>query len=384
VKKLSVALIGGAGFMGKAHSIAYSLAPVLGPIDARIEKTVLVDASIDVARRAADELGWAEYSDDWRAVIARDDIDIIDVVTPPNLHAEIAKAAIAAGKHVFVEKPITNDTAEAFEMAAAAEAAGVANQVGFNYRHTPAVTLAKSLIDSGRIGAPLQFRATYLQDVGFFNKGDFGWRNTKASGGSGAVGDIGSHIVDMAEYLNGDIVRVVGSIRAITNPPTGWVEDEDRIGRDLVDHGGVWLAQFANGSIGTFAVSFYSSGNKNRITFEVDGTEGGLQFNWNEREALKVSSTDDPSELSGFRTVLSSQDHEDVWYPVPGLGLGYADGAAVQLRKFVTSIVERKLSHPNFGEAAHVESVIDAVDESTRTGGWVEVARTRVPAVEVA
>jgi predicted dehydrogenase len=383
VKDLRVALIGGSGFMGKAHSLGYALAPVLGDLGVRVHKEILVDVTPEIAAKAATELGWNSSSADWKAVVTDPNIDIVDIVTPPHLHAEIAQAAIAAGKHVFSEKPITNNAEEAEQMWAAASAAGVASQVGFNYRHIPAITLAKRLIEEGRLGTPLQYRSTYFQD-GLNMKGDMGWRSKKSTGGSGMVGDIGSHVIDIAEYLNGEIVRVSARVRArlSKDPADGWLDEETRIADDIVDMSGFWLAEFANGSIGMFSVSALSSARGNQIKFELDATRGALQFDWNHREELQVSFADDPAEVSGFRTVLSSAVHEDVWYPVPGLGLGYPDDTAIQLRHFITAIVENKLAHPNFGEGAHVQQVVEAIYRSADSGAWVDVPRRAENAVD--
>ena len=372
--ELRVALIGGGGFMGQAHSLGWALTSALDGMDAVVHRQVLVDATDELAAEEARIHGWAESSSDWRAVIARPDIDIIDIVTPPHLHEEIALAAIAAGKHVFVEKPVTNNATQALEMHEAARAAGVANQVGFNYRHTPAVLLAKQLIDEGRIGTTLQYRASYLLD-GFFFFAGRGWRAEKSTGGSGSVGDIGSHIIDMAEYLNGDIVRVCAQMRTREKDDDGWLPEADRLGRDLVDSSAVWLAEFANGGLATFAANGYSSGNKNHIRFELDGSKGGLRFDWNHREELEVSLVEDGYRDSGFRTIITNREHDNVWYSVAGLGFGYLDGTAVQMRDFVSSIVNGGTAHPNFGEAAHVQQVVEAVEESARTGAWIDVPR---------
>jgi len=373
-REIRVALIGGGGFMGKAHSMAYALAPSVVDLDVTIVKHTLVDANADIAAAAAERLGWQNSSSDWRAVIASDDIDVVDIVTPPQFHQEIAMAALAAGKPVFCEKPITNDAAEATRMAEAAAESGLANQVGFNYRHTPAISLFKKLVDDGDLGTPLNFRATYMQDGAYFID-DFGWRATKRTGGSGAVGDIGSHIIDLAEYLNGPIVRVA----AVMNTNGGaagstWLPEDERVSQDLTDDAGAWVAQFANGSTGTFSASFQAYGRKNQIRLELDGTKGAVEFDWNRREELKIARADDRPDDSGFKTVLVSDAHRDVWYPVAGIGIGYVEGSAIQLARFVEAAANGGTSRPDFADAAHVQSVVTAIQESARTGAWVKVA----------
>src|SRR5690606_31288979 len=181
------------------------------------------------ARAAATALGWNSSATDWRAVIERDDIDIVDIVTPPQFHAEIAIAAMRAGKHVFCEKPISNDLAEAEEMARVAAESGVVTQAGFNYRHSSAIAFTRQLLEEGRLGRPLQFRGSYQQEVGFTASPDR-WRAKKASGGSGATGDIGSHIIDMSQYLLGDIVEVSALLRS-KDPAadSGWLDESTRL-----------------------------------------------------------------------------------------------------------------------------------------------------------
>lgn len=380
MREIKVALIGGGGFMGKAHSLAYSLVGRATPIGAVVTKEVLVDTDEAVAADAAERLGWRSSSTDWREVIQRSDIDIVDIVTPPDLHHEIAVEAAKAGRNVFVEKPITNSLAQADEMAAVAREAGVVSQVGYNYRHTQAIAFLKQLLESGKLGEPLQFRASYLQDGGFFVP-DMGWRSYKSRGGSGVTGDLGSHIIDAAEYLCGDIVRV-SAMLASRDRSGVWRSAEERRAQDLVDDAGVWLAEFANGAIGTFSASFYAAGRKNRLAFELDATLGSADFDWNRREELRLAYVADEPDHSGFATViLGAAEHPNGWWPFAGLGTGYLEPAVSQLEALVTAIVDGTASHPDFAEAAHVQAVVEAVNRSADTGRWEDVpAVTRVVA----
>ncbi len=373
MRELRVAVIGGGGFMGYVHSLGWALAPIAAETGARIRKTVLVEADDERAAAAASRHGWDEHSSDWRAVIARDDIDIVDIVTPPNSHREIALAAIAAGKHVFLEKPITNDAAEAREMTLAGRDAGVVTQVGFNYRHTPAVRYIRKLIDDGTLGRPLQFRVHYLQDLGFV-AGDLGWRSKRSTGGSGASGDIGSHIVDLAEYLMGDVARVTSLVRAKRpGAENAWMTDAERVEGELLDDAALWLAEFESGAVGSFATSIFASGRKNRIFFELEATRGTVEFDWNRREEVRLSLTSDPDEQQGFRTIIMGDKHEDIWWPIGGIGTGYIDGTAIQLQKFVRAILAERGAAPDFASATHVQQVIDAVLASGVSHGWVDV-----------
>lgn len=371
MKELRVALIGGAGFMGKAHSLAYAHAGFLDGLHARLVREVLVDVDADAAAKAAAQLGWNRSSDNWRDVIADPAIDIVDIVTPPQMHAEIASAAMAAGKHVFCEKPITNDGHEAAQLAIAAAASGVVNQVGFNYRFTPMLTHAKSMLAAGELGRPLQLRASYLADGGFWVP-DFGWRKKRSTGGSGATGDLGSHVIDMALFLCGRIKRVVALDRSYAKASEGnWGPDEVP-DADVPDGGAMWIAEFANGAMGSFSASFYAAGRANAIRMEVDGSKGALQFDWNKNNEIQLAFVDDPMDKAGFRHVIAGEP--SLWYPIPGLGYGYVDGSAAQLASFVRAIVAGTPAAPDFSDAAHVQEIVEAVARSAQTGGWIDIA----------
>lgn len=359
--------------MGRAHSLAYALAPIAAELGTTVVKDVLVDADADIAARKAAELGWRRSATDWREIIEDSTIDIVDICTPPQFHEEIAAATIRAGKHVFCEKPITNDAAEADRLWELASGAPVRAQVGFNYRHTPAVAFAKELLDSGRLGTPLQFRATYLQETGF-NADPNRWRATKAAGGSGSVGDIGSHIIDMAEYLLGDISRVSARMRSKSPDTEGaWVDEQRRRNEDLVDDSGVWLAEFADGTIGSFAVNSFSSGAKNQIRFELDATKGAVTFDWNDREVCRVSYVDEDPQHRGFRSIHMDSNHPGGWWRIGGLGTGYVEVSALQIQSFIRSIVDEAPAEPGFDDAAHIQHVVDAIAEAANSTSWVDV-----------
>jgi predicted dehydrogenase len=372
VKELRVALVG-AGFMGRAHSLAFGVAHLAVDLEAHLVPVVVADANGELAASFAQQFGWPESSDDWQAAIRRDDIDVVDICTPPQFHEEIALAAIAAGKSVFCEKPITNNSAEAIAMAQAAAAAGVVAQVGFNYRHTPALGFARKLVEGGELGSVMHVRGSYLQDTGF--GADPGrWRATKKRGGSGTVGDIGSHVIDIAESVCGDVVRVAARMRS-ADVNGGWMSEATRRNDELIDDAGVWIAEFASGVIGSFSVSSFSSGSKNRISLQVDGSKGAVEFGWNERDILKVSYTKDPSDHSGFRAISTNDQHPDGGWRLAGLGTGYLDVSAVQFQKFIRSITSGAKQGPNFFDAAHVQQVVEAISEAAESDAWVDVPR---------
>jgi predicted dehydrogenase len=372
--EIRVAIVGGAGFMGFAHSLGWAVAPIAADPGATIHKVVLVEADEERAATAARRLGWEEWSTDWRQVVARDDIDVIDIVTPPASHAEIAIAAMNAGKHVLVEKPISNDLAEADSMASTAARSGVVNQVSFNYRHAPAISFVKKMLDDGTLGHPLQFRAHYTQDGGVLGRVLSGWRAQKGAGGSGVTGDIGSHIIDMASYLVGDIDQV-NAIVGAKNPAenTSWLSDTDRRDGGHLDDAALWMVTFGNGAIGSFAATMFASGRKNRMFFELECTGGTVQFDWNRSDELQLSLVNDPPEQQGFRTIIVGEHHQDVWWPIAGMGSGYIDDHALQLQKFVQAIVEGRPGSPDFSHATRTQRVIAAVLQSADSHEWVTV-----------
>lgn len=373
LKDLRVAIIGGGGFMGRAHSLSWPLADAAAELGARVHKSLLVEATAELAEAAAAQLGWTESAASWEEAVARPDIDIIDICTPPNLHEQIALAAIAQGKHVFSEKPITNDAAAALRMAQAAEAAGIAAQVGFNYRHTPAISLTKQLLDSGDLGVPLSFRGSYLQWVGFAADPNR-WRARESTGGSGMVGDIGSHIIDIAQYLFGPITRVCALVRTKGQAADdGWLSEQDRLDGRLLDDAAAWIAEFANGAIGSFAISAFASGRMNQVYFELDGTRGAVEFDWNHREEFRVAYRDERRDQQGFRTIHTNAEHPDGWWRLAGLGTGYLDVTAIQFQHFIQAIVAGNPPDPGFGIGAQVQRVVEAVRRSAQDGGWVGV-----------
>jgi predicted dehydrogenase len=379
LKELRIALIGG-GFMGKAHSLAYGIAADAQELGVKLRKQVLVEVP-DLAKIAAERLGWDSSSTSWEETVQRPDIDVVDICTPPALHAPIALAAITAGKHVFCEKPITNSYAEAQQMEAAARRSGCVTQVGFTYRHTPAVSFAKQLLESGRLGEPLEFRASYLQDAAF-GADPHRWRASRWTGGSGMVGDIGSHILEMTEYLFGDIARVVALVRCKgPGGDDGWVGEETRLSKELLDDAGVWIAEFQGGALGSFSVNAFAPGHKNEIAFGFDCSRGGVEFNWNRREELRVAYVEEPKDHLGFRTIHTNDQHPDGWWRLAGLGTGYIDVTAIGFQHFIKAVVTGGHTHPDFSDGARIQMIVEAVRSSASSGAWVEIPSRLAAAV---
>ena len=300
-KSVNVALIGYA-FMGRAHSNAYrQVTPFLKPRLTPHMK-VVVGRSAKAVKAAASQLGWEEWSTDWREVVNRPDIDVVDVSTPGDSHAEIAIAAARAGKAVLCEKPLANTLAEAKAMLAAVKKAGVANMVCHNYRRAPAVMLAKHLIATGRLGQIYHYRGTYLQDWIVDPNLPLLWRFQKDKAGSGALGDIASHSVDLARFLVGEISELTAALETyIKMRPL--MDNPKKKGRVTVDDASAAVVRFANGALGTIEGTRMAPGRKNYNRFEINGSKGSLAFNLERMNELEVFFRDDPADVQGFRQI---------------------------------------------------------------------------------
>lgn len=385
MQDIKIAMIGG-GFMGKAHSLAYSAMPMFfWPAPARPVKHVVVDATEDLARTAADRYGWNTSSSSWEAVINDPEVDLVDIATPNNLHAEIAIAAAEAGKHVICEKPLAPTSAEALQMLEAVERAGVVSAVAFNYRRTPAVALAKKYIDEGAIGRILNFRGTYLQDWSADPDSPLSWRFQKKIAGSGAVGDIGSHVVDIARYLVGEI-SAVNSITStyITERPLqtsgfdalgGGSKSDGPRGAVDVDDEAISLVRFHNGAVGSIEATRNAWGRNNFITFEIHGTEGSIFFNYENRDELQVAFKSDPADRRGFRTVYTGPNtpYGEALWPIPALGIGYGETKIIEAHDVITAIVDGSRVRPDFADGYAAALVDDAILESGQSGEWVKI-----------
>lgn len=385
MKNLNVALIGG-GFMGKAHSLAYAAMPMFfWPAPARPVRKTIVDVTEDLASTAADRYGWENYSTSWRDVVSDPDIDIVDIATPNHLHAEIAIAAAEAGKHIICEKPLAPTSQDAKRMLNAVEKAGVVNAVAFNYRRTPAVALAKKYIDEGAIGTVLNFRGTYLQDWSADPNSPLSWRFQKKIAGSGAVGDIGSHVVDLARYLVGEISEVNSIVSTfITDRPLqsggfdalgGAATSDGPRGEVDVDDEAISLVKFRGGAVGSIEATRNAWGRNNFITFEIHGTEGTILFNYENRDQLQVAFKGDPADRRGFRTVFTGPNtpYGDALWPIPALGIGYGETKIIEAYEFMKAVAEGGSVRPDFADGYQTALVDEAILESGRTGAWTTV-----------
>jgi predicted dehydrogenase len=383
---LGVGMVGHA-FMGAAHSQAWRTAPRFFDLPLRPELRVLAGRDAGRVAEAAQRLGWESTETDWRRLVERPDVDLVDVCTPGDSHAAIAVAALEAGKHVLCEKPLANSVEEAQTMVAAAEAAadrGVLAMVGFTYRRVPAIALARRLVEEGRIGQVRHVRVQYLQDWLADAQAPMTWRLDKNRAGSGALGDIGAHAVDLCQHITGELLTDVSGLLTtfVDERPTG----DGATGAVTVDDAAGFLARLSGGGVGVFEATRFATGRKNAIRLEVDGSRGSLAFDFEDMNVLHLYDADEPAETAGFRRIyVTEPDHPYVgaWWP-PGHGLGYEHGFTHQVVDLVTAIARGEQPLPSFADGLQVQCVLDAIERSSTTGSWQstavpEPARTASP-----
>lgn len=380
-KTINVGMVG-YKFMGKAHSHAYKDVGMFFDMDANVAMKAICGRDAAGVKEAADRFGWESYETDWRKLVERDDIDLIDINAPSDAHKEIALAAIANGKHVLCEKPLALNLADAREMLEAAEKAGVKHGICFNYRFLPAVQLAKSIIDSGKLGEIHHYRATYLQDWLVDPEAPLAWRLKKEVAGSGAHGDINAHSIDLARFLIGEFDRVVGHNRTfvkqrpipVSTSGLGGVGSSEK-GDVTVDDATAFLADFKNGAMGIFVASRFATGRKNANTFEIHGSRGTIRWDLERLNELEVYFRDDEPDLAGFRRILvtePSHKYAGNWWPT-GHIIGYEHGFVHIVYEFVQHIATGSPFAPTFLDGVKCQEVLEAVDLSIERGTWVNV-----------
>jgi predicted dehydrogenase len=383
---LRVAMIG-YGFMGAAHSVGWRQAPHVFELPEDVEMAVVVGRNADAVAQAAAHWGWAESATDWREVIARDDIDIVDIVTPGDSHAEIAIAALDAGKHVLCEKPLANTVEEAEAMLDSATRAadrGVTSMVGFTYRRVPAVTFLRDLIAQGVVGTVQQVRAGYRQDWLVDPQAPLAWRLQKEHAGSGALGDIGAHIVDMTQFVTGQTVDAVsGTLETIVKerPLLGSGSGlsgtaGEGFGEVTVDDAAIFTGRLSGGALVSFEATRFATGRKNSLTLEVSGDKGALAFDLEDLNSLQFYDRTAPADRQGFTKIFVTEaqhPYVGAWWPT-GHMLGYEHGFVHQVVDFVGAIHDGSQPHPSFAEGLSVQRVLAAVEESSaRDSAWVHV-----------
>lgn len=384
MKKQRIGMIG-YKFMGKAHSNAYRSLPMFFPKAPKLDMAVICGRNEEAVGQAAEQLGWSESMTDWRDLLAREDIDVIDINAPSDAHKEITLAAVKAGKHIFCEKPLALTLADSREMLQAVEEAGIAHMVGFNYRFSPAVRLAKKLVESGRLGKIYHFRACFLQDWIIDPDFPLVWRLQKEIAGSGSHGDLGAHLIDLAHFLVGDVKEVIGMSetfikeRPIAAEMTGLSakgsKDGPR-GKVTVDDATLFLARFENGAMGNFEATRFAAGHRSTNAFEINGSLGSVKFDFERMNELEVYFTSDDEDVQGFRRVLATDPahaYAEAWWP-PGHTIGFEHTFIHEMLEFSTAIEEGRLPEPNFRDGVKCQAVLEAVERSIDERRWVQLS----------
>ncbi|MFC5925778.1 Gfo/Idh/MocA family protein [Micromonospora vulcania] len=386
----------GYAFMGAAHSQAWRTVNRVYDLPARARMALICGRDAPKVADAADRLGWDAYTTDWRDLINRDDIDVVDVCTPGDSHAEIALAALAAGKHVLCEKPLANTVAEARAMTAAADAArvaGVRSMCGFNYRRVPAVTMMRQMVADGRLGVIRHVRAVYLQDWIVDPQFPLVWRLQKDRAGSGALGDIGAHIIDLTQFVTGQRITGVSAVtetfikeRPLPAESSGLAASVDgagpvdgngsATGAVTVDDAAVFVARLDGGALATYEASRFATGRKNALRVEINGSLGSVVFDLERLNELEFYDATRPTVEQGFNRILVTEGEHpymSAWWP-PGHIIGYEHSFTHQMRDFIEAVATGADPAPSFADALQVQLVLDAVARSAELGSsWTEV-----------
>lgn len=384
MKELNVGLVG-YKFMGKAHSNAYARLSMFFECNAKVNMRAICGRDKNWVRQSAEKFGWDSYETSWQKLVSREDIDIIDITAPSNTHKEIAIAAANYGKHVFCEKPLALNLPDAREMLEVVTRNKIKHQIGFNYRFAPAIQLAKELIDAGKLGTIRHVRASYLQD--FITDPEFPlvWRLQKEICGSGSLGDLGAHFIDLSRFLVGEFKTVMGmqktfiksrpivermeglSAQANTDAPRGIVD---------VDDGSVFICEFENGALGVFEATRFSAGHKNDLSIEISGDRGSVRYVFERMNELQYFSADDAEGEQGFRLIQASENvhpYMNAWWPV-GHVIGYEHTFVHEIYEFINSITDDKPALPDFSDGVECSRVIEAVELSSQRRFAVDIA----------
>lgn len=386
MKTIGVGLVG-YKFMGRAHSNAYRQVHSFFPDVPKPEMIAISGRNEEAVSAAADQLGWDGYETDYKKLVSRDDIDLVDVSTPGYLHKDVVITALEAGKHVYCEKPLANTLPEAAEMLRAWRQAGTIAMVNFNYRRVPAIQLAKRLIEDGRLGEIRHIRAVYLQDWLLDPSAPLSWRLKKELAGSGALGDIGAHITDLARFLIGDFSEVIGTLntfikqRPVEVEGTGGsglsMQAGEELGDVTVDDTTSFLARFDSGATGVFEATRLAPGRRNYNSFEINGSLGTVVFNLERLNELDVYFVNDDADVQGFRSIsVTSPSHPYVgnWWP-GGHIIGWEHSHVHTVRDLLEGISTGSNPAPSFEDGYLCQAVLDAVERSVASGHWEKPER---------
>jgi len=383
VNKINVGLVG-YKFMGLAHSHAYKDVGMFFDVPVEPVMKVLCGRSEPDVKEAAAKFGWETYETDWKKLVSRDDVDLIDITAPSNAHKEIAIGAAENGKHIFCEKPLALTLEDAREMLASVEKAGVKHMIGFNYRRAPACMLAKQLVESGKIGKIYHFRGTYLQDWILDPQFPLVWRLDKKVAGSGSLGDLGAHTIDMARWLIGEFDEVTGQAETFVNERplpaamtglSGTAGTSEETGKVEVDDATQFLARFKNGALATFEATRFAAGHRNTNFFEINGSKGSIRFDFEKMNELQYYNVDDDEGVQGFRTINvtePSHAYMEAWWPA-GHIIGYEHTFIHEVYELLKAFDADQLPEPSFYDGVKCQQVLTAVEKSIENRCWVKV-----------
>ena len=374
MKDLGIGLIG-TGFMGKTHPIAFRTVPAVFQLSAQPRAEMLADIDEASAARGAQAMGYARHTGDWRALVADPKVDVVDITAPNAFHKPMALAAIAAGKHVYCEKPLAPTAAEALDMVTAAERAGVRTMVGFNYLKNPIIALAREIIGGGEIGDIVDFRGIHAEDYMTDPAAPFTWRSAGRPG-DGAIADLGSHIIAMARFLLGPVEAVMGTLETVVKQRASGPNDATPRA-STIDDQARFLARFENGAGGSITASWVASGRKMQLAFEVVGTKGSLAFTQERLNELKLYTRGQAKGRDGFKTIVAGPDHPPYvnFCVAPAHGLGFNDLKVIEVRDLIEGLAGTgPAPWPDFREGYEVQRVVDAVVRSHGERRWIDVA----------
>lgn len=384
MKEINVGMVG-YKFMGKAHSNALSRLGMFFDCSAQVNKKTICGRDEAAVKKAAEKFGWDGYETSWEKLVTRGDIDVIDITAPSNTHKSIALAAAENGKHIFCEKPLALTLADAREMLESVTKNGVRHQIGFNYRFAPAVRLMKNMIDAGKIGTIRHVRASYLQDFIIDPEFPLIWRLQKEICGSGSLGDLGAHFIDLARYFAGDFKSVTGMqktfiksrpvVQEMTGLSASAKEDAPR-GEVDVDDGTVFVAEFENGALGVFEATRFALGHKNDLSIEINGDKGSLKFVFERMNELQYFSAGDEAGLQGFRLIQASEGihpYMSAWWPT-GHVIGYEHTFVHEMFEFFECVVNNTPTSPDFADGVKCSQVIEAVELAAQRRATVDIS----------
>ena len=373
-KQIKIGMVGG-GAIARAHIIAYESVPLLHSLNIKPVFSIVADATEELALQAASRLGFTTPSSDWKSLASSPEVDLVDIVAPTYLHADVAVEAAEHRKHVLCEKPIAASASDAKRMYEAAKRSGAVNAMGFNYRRLPAVLMAKKLITDGSLGKVTQFRTSFLEDWAANPEMPFTWRYDSRRAGGGTLADLGSHILDISRFLIGD-VQAVCSTQATFIKERKIAYSTDSAAVDVDDYTCA-LLKFANGVLGRLETSWASFGRKVFLDFEVNGTEGSVYFNFERPNELGFYSSSDPKDRQGYRAIMMGPPHpygSAFTFPATGSGAGFQDSLNNEIFEVLQGIISSTMVKPDFYDGWKVAQIIEAIQKSNTEQRWVNVA----------